>query len=89
MGREVGPVCLRRALASVEDLLCPGIAQRVLFLGHQVSQVFWESGIRLLIRGFLLLTLGPGVALLSPTWLGYVHPHTHPSSSGKLSHASP
>lgn len=47
---------------------------RVLVLRHRVSQVFWKSGVCLLIRNFLLLTLGPGVALLPPLGWGVQSP---------------
>lgn len=48
-----GGVCVRRALPSLRTC-CPGAAQRVLLLGHQVPRASWES-LRLLIGNFLLL----------------------------------
>lgn len=46
------------------DPPCPGI------LAHQVPRVFQESDVTLLTGHFLLLILGPWVALLRPLWQG-------------------
>lgn len=88
VGREAGPVCTRRPPASAEDLLRPGSARRVLVLGFQVPGVFWESGVRLLTGSFRLLTLGPGVALLSSTRPAFQCPHLSPLLWEALSRCS-